>query len=140
MSAGKSETYRAPDIASPTGEASTMPDTCKELLARQLAMNKQTWSALKSHGVTGQSELRLDFSFNAPNREAAESLVAFLHEETDYELRVTSSGSFLRRRWRVDGTTQATTVSLEILDEWVTWMVIAGKEKECEFDGWGTSI
>jgi hypothetical protein len=44
------------------------------LLSRQLLMNQQTWAALQSHGVTEQTELRLDFSYDAPNREAAEIL------------------------------------------------------------------
>jgi hypothetical protein len=103
-------------------------------------MNRQTWATLQGHGATEQTELRLDFSYNAPNRESADGLVAFLREETDYEIRVESHGSVLRRKWRVEGTTQVTRISQEILDEWVTWMVIAGKEKACDFDGWGTSV
>jgi hypothetical protein len=111
-----------------------------ELLARQLVMNRQTWIALQEHGATEQTELRLDFSYNASNRESADALCAFLRDETDYEIRIESGGSLLRRKWRVEGTTQATKVSPAILDEWVTWMVIAGKEKACDFDGWGTSV
>jgi hypothetical protein len=111
-----------------------------ELLARQLMMNRQTWTALQGHGATEQTDLRLDFSYNAANRESAEALAAFLRDETDYEIRLESGESLLRRKWRVEGTTQATKVSQAILDEWVTWMVIAGKEKACEFDGWGTSV
>ena len=118
-----------------------MPDTNYEkLLVRQLAMNSQTWATLQGHGATEQSELRLDFSYNARNQESAEALCAFLQEETDYEVRVESDGSLFGRKWRVEGTTQATKVSQEILDEWVTWMVTAGKDKACAFDGWGTSI
>jgi hypothetical protein len=49
-------------------------------------------------------------------------------------------GSFFHRKWRVEGNTQTTAVSLEILDQWVTWMVTAGKERGCDFDGWGTQI
>ena len=112
-----------------------------ELLARQLVMNRQTWVALQGHGATEETELRLDFAFNAANHESADGLCAFLRAETDYEVRVESCGSLLRRKWRVEGTTQATKVSPAILDEWVTWMVIAGKEKGgCDFDGWGTSV
>ena len=113
----------------------------ESLLAKQLAMNQQTWAALQKHSVTEQTELRLDFSYNAPTRESAEILKAFLIEETDYDVRLESEGSILRKKWRVEGTTQNTCVSPQILDEWVTWMVIAGKEKGgCDFDGWGTSV
>jgi hypothetical protein len=110
------------------------------ILAKQLAMNRQTWAALQRHGVTAESTLCLDFFYNAASREAAESLCSLLREQTDYELSVKSSGSFLRRKWRVEGRTQETAVSPEILDQWVTWMVNAGKESSCDFDGWGTSV
>jgi hypothetical protein len=111
------------------------------LLAKQLVMNQQTWVALQKHSVTEDTELRLDFSYNAPNRESAEILRAFLVQETDYEVRVESEGSFLRKNWRLEGSTQPTSISPQILDQWVTWMVIAGKDKGgCDFDGWGTSV
>jgi hypothetical protein len=118
-----------------------MPDTHNdEILAKQLAMNRETWVALQRHGVNEESRLRLDFSYNARDRESADKLCALLREETDYEVKVESSGSFLRRKWRVEGTTQETLVSPAILDQWVTWMVTAGKERTCDFDGWGTSL
>ncbi len=112
----------------------------EEILAKQLAMNPQTWVALQKHGVTEQSELLLDFSYNAPNRKTADAMASLIQEQTDYDVRVESSSSFLRREWRVEGTTQKTAVSPEILDEWVTWMVVAGKQHHCKFDGWGTSV
>lgn len=112
----------------------------EEILATQLAMNRQTWAALQKHGVTEESQLQLEFSYNAPSREAAEAMVALIQEQTDYDVRAESSGSFLRRKWRVEGTTQKTAASAEILDQWVTWMVTAGKERSCDFDGWGTAV
>ena len=112
----------------------------EDILATQLAMNRETWAVLQQHGVTEESLVRLDFSYNAPRKDAAESLVALILEQTDYVARVDSSGSFLRLKWRVEGTTQPTTVSPEILDQWVTWMVAAGKERVCDFDGWGTPV
>jgi hypothetical protein len=111
-----------------------------DLLAKQLTMNRMTWAELQRHGVTEQSELRLGFSYNAPSRDAADGLQSLLQEQTDYEVRVESDRSFLRRKWRVEGTTQKTAVSPEILDQWVTSMVIAGKERSCGFDGWGTQV
>jgi hypothetical protein len=112
----------------------------ENILAKQLAMNRQTWAALQQHGVTEESRLRLDFSYNASSREAAEKLRFLLQEETDYEVRVESSSSFLHRSWRVEGTTQETAVSPAILDQWVTGTVAAGKERSCDFDGWGTVV
>jgi hypothetical protein len=118
-----------------------MPKThYEDVLAKQLAMNEQTWAALQRHGVTETSMLCLDFSYNAPSCEAADKMYALLREQTDYEVKVESSGSFLRRKWRVEGRTQSTAISPSILDQWVTWMVTAGKERSCDFDGWGTSV
>ena len=110
------------------------------ILAQQLVMNRKTWALLQQHGVTEQSQVRLDFSFEAPTREAAEKLRTLLQEQTDYDVRVESKRAFLRRRWRLEGTTQKTNISQEIIDQWVTWMVIAGKEQSCDFDGWGTLV
>jgi hypothetical protein len=112
----------------------------EDILGKQLTMNRQTWTALQKHGVTQDSQLRLDFSYNAPSHEAADKLCALLRAQTDYEVTVESAGSFLRRKWRIEGKTQNTAVSPEVLDQWVTWMVSAGKEHSCDFDGWGTSV
>jgi hypothetical protein len=118
-----------------------MPDTHYEhILEQQIKMNRETWDALLRHGLTEQSQVRLDFSYNASNSKAADALRALLLEQTDYDVRVESGGSFLGRKWRVEGRTQETTISPAILDEWVAWMVTAGKETACDFDGWGTSV
>jgi Regulator of ribonuclease activity B len=113
-----------------------------ELLSKQLAMNQQTWQTLQQHGVTEGTELRLDFNFIAPSEEQAKALADLLQRETDYDVRVISDGGGLlrKKRWRITGTTQPTSVSQGILDEWVTWMVAAGFENGCEFDGWGAQV
>jgi len=110
------------------------------ILAKQLAMNEQTWSLLQTHGLTVDSKLRLDFFYNAPTRETAQGLCALIHNKTDYKVRVVSHRRLFRREWGVNGTTQLVSVSLQILNEWVAWMVAAGAEHSCDFDGWGASI
>jgi hypothetical protein len=105
----------------------------EDVLARQLAMNQQTWTALQAHGVTEETELRLDFTYKATGLDKADELGGFLRVETDYEVRTDDTS--------VSGTTQATAVSPGVLDQWVTWMVLAGHEHgRCEFDGWGTAV
>ncbi len=104
-----------------------------EVLTQQLAMNKATWAELQRNGVTEETQLSLDFFYEAPDNESAEALTQFLRDETDYDVRHDNSS--------VSGSTQDTTVSQEILDEWVTWMVLAGHEKgRCKFDGWGAAV
>jgi hypothetical protein len=120
--------------------AESPSDQYRRVLARQLTMNEQTWARLCAHGVTEASLLRLDFAFLAPDQRAAEALRTILVEQTDYDVTVQPAPSSSRHAWSVTGTTQGTTVSLVILDQWVDWMVTAGAENDCEFDGWGTRI
>jgi hypothetical protein len=112
------------------------------VLAQQLAMNRATWSALVERGVGPETMLVLEFAFWAPGEQEARSLVLLLHGETDYEVSAPSSktSGLSRRSWEVTGKTRPTAVSLEILDQWVGWMVAAGSSKSCEFDGWGTVV
>ena len=113
-------------------------DRYEQLLARQLAMNGQTLSVLESHGIGSSAELRLDFAYIAPGEAEAESLKALLYDQTDYDLSISAvPGS---KEWRVTGSTQPTPISREILDQWVDWMVTAGLEQDCLFDGWGAEI
>jgi Regulator of ribonuclease activity B len=116
-----------------------LTDRQRELLGRQLAMNGQTWETLQRHGVTEETELRLDFFYVAPAEKQAEGLAEFLTRETDYEVRVQSqpAGLLKGRTWAVVGRTQETKISRDVLDHWARWMVGAGLASECEFDGWG---
>jgi hypothetical protein len=108
-----------------------------EIVAFQLEANPETWAELRRHGVDEETELRLDFLFWAPSREAAEKLRAHLIEETDYDIATRASDD----EWVVEGTTQPTTVSLEILDAWVRKLTAIGLlHGDCTFDGWGAQV
>jgi hypothetical protein len=125
------------------GNSSFMTDTpawAHDVLRQQLAMNPQTWAAFQEHGVDESTKLRLEFFYLAPGQTEAEALGAFLRHETDYDVDVHSmkKGMLSKKQWSVTGTTQPTAVSLDILNQWVGWMVAAGVENGgCEFDGWG---
>jgi hypothetical protein len=120
-----------------------MPETPAwghEALLQQLAMNPQSWEALQAHGVDESSQLRLDFFYVAPGEPEARALAAYLADETDYSVSVngTKKGRLSKKQWSVTGSTQLTAVSLDILNHWVQWMVVAGAQHgRCEFDGWG---
>jgi hypothetical protein len=107
-----------------------------EIRTKQLAMTRETWSRLQSHGVTELTELRLEFFYNGPSRGAAEALQAILTQETDYESRVVAT----REIWGLRGKTQAAQVNEEMLLQWVDWMISAGHQFELVFDGWGATI
>ncbi len=107
--------------------------TPEDEIAAKQTRNVHMWEALQKHGVTEATELRLDFFYDAPNASAAKQLAEFLREETDYDVAFTEEG--------VTGTTQPTTVTPSMLDEWVEWMVLAGYENgRCKFDGWGAEV
>jgi len=112
----------------------------REILSKQLAMNPQTWAALQQRGVTEASQVRLDFAYACPNEARAQALRGLLAEQTDYETSMRAERGVLQRRWSVTGRTQATNISAAILDQWVDWMVSAGLEHDCEFDGWGAAV
>ena len=117
-----------------------MAEWYDELLEQQLSRNREIWAGLREHGLGEGRELRLGFIYVAAGVAEADQLVAFLHEETDYEVSI-------RERpgeddaddpdWVVIGTTQPTPVSLELIDDWCEWMIAAGAaEGPCAFDGW----
>jgi hypothetical protein len=112
-------------------------------LARQLEMNVETWGRLRQHGVTEATALRLDFMYEAPTRGAADKLVQLLRDETDYDVSepLASGSPVPTPKFFVSGTTQSTSVSLDVLNQWVDWMVAAGQQSGgCVFDGWGAQV
>lgn len=116
-------------------------DRFRTLLAKQLEMNPRTWAALEERGVGATTFLLIEYSFTAPGRRAANQLKKALGERTTFTAEVLGEGSALKRHWRVVGHTQPSTISLEMLNDWVTFMVTLGaKNGECRFDGWGVQL
>ena len=116
------------------------PTHYEEILAQQLEMNPHTLAHLERAGLRPDTKVRLDFMYLAPDKTAAEALQHLLKQQTDYDVSVRSEGGLLRKKWLLSGQTQPTSITREILDQWVTWMVAAGEEAGCEFDGWGTEV
>ncbi len=110
-----------------------------KILDLQLEKNVQTLQALHAEGVGEHTPARLDFVYLAPGEAEARSLVAFLREETDYQVE-----AFERREdmdentpWLVVGMTQPTALTLDLINAWTEWMVAAGAEQgPAAFDGW----
>ena len=114
------------------------PAWYEQILDLQLRENAGTWARLQEHGLDA-IELRLGFIYMAPGEDEAQQLAGFLREETDYEVEVRSQRErkLAKPEWFVVGATQPTPVSLDLLNEWVEWMVAAGAaEGPCAFDGW----
>jgi len=108
------------------------------LIASMIARNRLLWAALQDAGVTEQTELRLDFFYESAGSTGDAQLADLLRRETDYDVQIQDGG---KKGYGVTGTTQPTAVDLTTLNEWVTWMVRAGRENgNCKFDGWGAAV
>jgi hypothetical protein len=104
-----------------------------DLIADLAVINEQSWGALQRLGVTEQTEVCLHFDYQGDDETGNAQLADFLSRETDYDVEVVSNG--------VTGSTRPTTVSLEGLNDWVRWMVLAGYEHGgCKFDGWDSVV
>jgi hypothetical protein len=122
-----------------------MTEWYEQLLELQLRRNRDLWAGLREHGVDDDRELRLGFVYVAPGEPEAQALVAFLSEETDYDLQARArpgdGDEDGEVEWVVIGTTQPTTVTLELLDDWAEWMITAGVAAgPCAFDGWAAQL
>jgi regulator of ribonuclease activity B len=123
-----------------------MAEWYEQLLELQLTRNRDIWAGLREHGVGHDSALRLGFIYVAPGEAEAQALVDFLREETDYDIDVRTrrdddAGPDEEDAWFVIGTTQPTPVTLELLDDWVEWMIAAGADVgPCAFDGWAAQL
>jgi hypothetical protein len=117
---------------------SAQPDWHEQIVEAQLRENVEIWARFEEQGLDEQ-ELQLGFIYLAPGKREGNELARFLREQTDYDVEVHSqkTSKLGKPRWLVVGATQPAIVTLEILDEWVTWMVAAGAaEGPCAFDGW----
>lgn len=121
-----------------------MAEWYDQLLELQLRKNRDLWANLQEHLGDGD-ELRLGFVYLAPGEEEAQALVTFLRRETDYDADVRSrldgDGDDAEMAWFVMGTTQPTPLTIDVLDDWVEWMIAAGAaEGPCAFDSWAAQL
>jgi hypothetical protein len=138
------KSFREPGLTRASGFADqgTEEDAdplCRTLLHRHLAAAMETWRLLQRNGVDEYSELTLNFFYETPEEEKALALLTHLKAETDYELDIACKG-FLRKRWRVSGTTPASSLTLNLLNDWVRHMVLAGARFGCGFLGWSAGL
>lgn len=104
-----------------------------EVIAREVAQNRQTWEALQRLGVGEGAKLCLEFVYESGGAGGDRELAEYLRSETDYALEIEDGG--------VTGSTQPMAVSPEALDDWVAWMVLAGHDHGgCAFDGWTATV
>jgi hypothetical protein len=112
----------------------------RELIDKQVVMSGQTLDALRKAGLTDEQEVQLDFFFDAPNEKSARALAEHLQANDCLDVRCETSGGFLSRKWIVTGKSHPTPVTVQVLAEWIPWIVVQGISHGCEFDGWGATV
>ena len=75
----------------------------------------------------------LEFAYESGGPSSDRVLAEYLRQENGYEVEVDPDG--------IEGWTPPLAVSLAALDEWVTRMVVAGREHGgCTFNGWTATV
>ncbi len=112
----------------------------RRIIEHQLEMSGATLDALGRAGLTDEREIQIEFFFNARSEAAARALTAHLANNDCVDLKVERSGGFLSRTFSVSGKTHPTAVTVQILAQWIPWIVVQGAIHDCEFDGWGAEV
>ena len=105
--------------------------------ARQLTMTPQTVAQLRKYGVTGESQLKLEYFFYTNTKEKAAALaqaLATLGYTGSYDHSASDKKQFV-----VTGWTSRMKMDDQTVLDWTGRMCDAGHEHDCEFDGWGTN-
>ena len=114
-----------------------MDDDMKQEFARQLTpylkQLPSTWSRLESEGLTSETRVKLDFAYSIPDKVVATRLAAMLQSQFGYQADLQSVDD----GYKIQGRTCETTISTQILQKWLGYMVQRGVESGGRFDGWG---
>ena len=122
-----------------SGCASTPPmdDDMKQEFQRQLTSYlKQlpsTWTRLEGQGLTSETRVKLDFAYSIPDKDVATKLATMLQSQFSYTAEVQSADE----GYKIQGRTGETTITSEILEKWLGYMVQRAVESGGRFDGWG---
>lgn len=103
-------------------------------LDAQFAELPAAWEKLQQEGVTPETQLELGFSYAAPTEAVARDLSEMLQRKHGYEVEVEKQKK--TELWLVLGKTVETSLTLDILQRWLAYMVQAGAERGCLFGGW----
>lgn len=107
-----------------------------DIVVSQVEWTRVLWQRIQAIRPGDQQALDIEFFFRAASQPSAIALQYFLSAETEYTSRVHA----WEDEWKVSGVIPTMTVDLEMLEQWVDWMVHAGAHFSCIFDGWGAEL
>lgn len=87
---------------------------------------------LREAGLEPDASVRLDFHFESLNRGGLLHLRSFLEAETGYSFRLKETDG----EYVLQGRTDRTLLTPDLLNTWVNWMCRAGEACDCLFAGW----
>jgi regulator of RNase E activity RraB len=104
---------------------------------KQLAMTPKTVEQLRTHGVTSETNLKLEFFFYTDTADKADALKKALSElKYEVEQGLAAADKTLRV---ITGWSTAMQMKDEIVVAWTEQMCRIGFSHDCDFDGWGTN-
>jgi hypothetical protein len=112
-------------------------DAYAQSRAKQLAMSPKTVAQLRKHGVTDQTQLKLEYFFYTNTKEKAAALAQKL-ADMGYAGGYDHSAS-RTKQFVVTGWTPPMKRNDQTVLDWTGRMCDAGHEHDCDFDGWGTN-
>lgn len=110
-------------------------DVFEEFRMEHLVRTAQVWKRLLELGADENSELNFDFSFTAKRSQDAETLSNLL---CDYSIKTSTEGVF-RKTYTMSGDSGRITWTEGQLLKWVDYLIAAGRETNCEFEGCGAA-
>ena len=106
-------------------------------LAKQRAVSPETIAQLREHGVTDDTELRLEFFFYTnleSNAAKLESALKQLGYDVESGESAADDGTFIVTGWTIPIKMDESSVV-----QWTDDMCRVGYTHDCDFDGWGTN-
>ncbi|HKG08353.1 MAG TPA: ribonuclease E inhibitor RraB [Pedobacter sp.] len=111
-------------------------DSFIENRSRQMQMTPQVIEQLRTHDVSADKALKLEYFFYTNVEDKAASLAAALEKldySVEYGLSEGDSNSFVITGWTIK-----MLMDEDLIVSWTKEMCELGYEFDCEFDGWGT--
>jgi regulator of RNase E activity RraB len=110
----------------------------KRTVKTQVALDVETLAQLGQHGISDQSNRRVEFFFYTNSLGKGESLAVSLRA-LGYSADSGESPSG-KGRYFVSGWTTPMRMDEDTIVRWTEEMCRIGFEHDCEFDGWGTYV
>jgi hypothetical protein len=116
-------------------ENDKMAEEQEQEILRQIAITETLLSVWEEEGLTRGKKLKLDVFFSAPTEEYANNLLKYMAKMTKYNWEAYQSEG--EKSYVVQSLANELVVDRDYMLYLAEWMVKAGYENGCSFDGFG---